>query len=255
MTSTPTAEPHPSQTAAPPRLSPIARAARIFTSPATAWDDLVDRGQWLLPLFVGLALWVGLQALAYHHVTVPMMLDSWSDLVASGRMEAAQMERMSAFFTDNPAAMWIILAQQAIVWPILSLLTALVVWFGGGFVLGTKLRYRQALDVVCWAGIVKWPALLLTFLLAWQKQTFKGVHLGLGALVPEADTPSKVQVGLTTFLDFIGPFEAWWVVVAVLGVAALTGAPRRNVAWVLVALYLAFGAFLAAVAALFNPGA
>jgi hypothetical protein len=41
----------------------------------------------------------------------------------------------------------------------------------------------------------------------------------------------------------------------VIGVAALSKAPRRNVAWVLVALYLAFGAFLAAVNALFNPGA
>jgi len=249
------AEPHEPDTPAPVRLSPFHRAARVFASPATAWDDLAERGQWLIPLLTGLALWVGLQAVAYHHVTVPMLLDTWSDAVASGRMEQAQMDRMSSFFTDNPAAMWIILAQQAVVWPILSLLTALVVWFGGGFVLGTKLRYRQALDVVCWAGIVKWPALLITFLLAWQKQTFKGVHLGLGALVPEAETPSKLQVGLTTFLDFIGPFEAWWVVVAVIGVAALTGAPRRNVAWVLVALYLAFGAFLAAVAALFNPGA
>lgn len=249
------AEPHEPQTPVPVRLSPFQRAVRVFASPASAWDDLAERGQWAIPLLAGIALWVGLQAVAFQHVTVPMLLNSWSDAVASGRMDAAQMERMSSFFTDNPAAMWIILAQQAIVWPILSLLTALVVWFGGGFVLGTKLRYRQALDVVCWAGIVKWPALVITFALAWQKQTFKGVHLGLGALVPEAETPSKLQVGLTTFLDFIGPFEAWWAAVAVIGVSALTGAPRRNVAWVLVALYLAFGAFLAAVAALFNPGA
>jgi hypothetical protein len=239
---------------APVRLSPIARAGRIFTRPATAWDDLVERGQWAAPLLVGLALWVGLQALAFRPITVPMMLDAWSDAVASGRMEQAQMDHMSSFFTDNPAALWIVLAQQAIVWPILTFLTALVVWFGGGFVLGTRLRYRQALDVVCWAGIVKWPSLVVLFALAWQKQTFKGVHLGLGALIPEGETPDRLRTGLTTFLDFVGPFEAWWVVVAVIGVAALTGAPRRNVAWVLVALYLAFAAFLAAVNALFNPG-
>ena len=250
-----TAQPQEPQSPVPPRLSPLARAARIFSRPASAWDDLVDRGQWFAPLVVGLALWVGLQALAYQHVTVPMMLDAWSDAVSSGRMDQAQMDRMSSFFTDNPAAMWIVLGQQLIVWPVISLLTALVVWFGGGFVLGTKLRYRQAFDVVVWAGIVKWPALVLAFALAWQKETFKGVHLGLGALVPEPETPTKLHTGLTTFLDFIGPFEAWWLVVAVIGVAALTRAPRRNVAWVLVALYLAFGAFLAAVAAFFNPGA
>ena len=251
----PSAEPSAPVPAAPARLSPFARAVRIFSRPATAWDDLVDRGQWAPPLLAGLALWMGLQALAYQHVTVPMMLDAWSEAVASGRMEQAQMDRMAGFFTENPSAPWIVVGQQAIVWPVLALLTALVVWFGGGFVLGTKLRFRQAFDVVCWAGIVKWPSLLLLFALAWQKQTFKGVHLGLGALIPEGDTPDKLRTGLTTFLDFLGPFEAWWAVVAVLGVAALSGAPRRNVAWVLVALYLAFGAFLAAVNALFNSGA
>ena len=238
----------------PVRLSPIARAVRVFARPATAWDDLVERGQWLPPLLASLVLWAGLQALCFDHVTVPMMQDAWNDAVSAGRMEQAQMDKMVAFFT-GPTARWIVVGQQAIFWPILTLLVALVVWFGGGFVLGTKLRYRQALDVVCWSGLVSWPAIVLTFALAWQRQTFKGIHLGLGALIPEGETPDKLRTGITMFLDFFAPFEAWRIAVAVIGVAALTGAPRRNVAWVLVALYLAFGAFLAAVNALFNPGA
>jgi len=238
----------------PVRLSPIARAVRIFARPATAWDDLVERGQWLAPLLASLVLWAGLQALCFDHVTVPMMQDAWNDAVSAGRMEQAQMDKMVAFFS-GPTARWIVVGQQAIFWPILTLLVALVVWFGGGFVLGTKLRYRQALDVVCWSGLVSWPAIVLTFALAWQRQTFKGIHLGLGALIPEGETPDKLRTGITMFLDFFAPFEAWRIAVAVIGVAALTGAPRRNVAWVLVALYLAFGAFLAAVNALFNPGA
>ena len=238
----------------PVRLSPIARAVRVFARPATAWDDLVERGQWLPPLLASLVLWAGLQALCFDHVTVPMMQDAWNDAVSAGRMEQAQMDKMMAFFS-GPTARWIVVGQQAIFWPILTLLVALVVWFGGGFVLGTKLRYRQALDVVCWSGLVSWPAIVLTFALAWQRQTFKGIHLGLGALIPEGETPDKLRTGITMFLDFFAPFEAWRIAVAVIGVAALTGAPRRNVAWVLVALYLAFGAFLAAVNALFNPGA
>jgi len=238
----------------PVRLSPIARAVRIFARPATAWDDLVERGQWLPPLLASLVLWAGLQALCFDHVTVPMMQDAWNDAVSAGRMEQAQMDKMMAFFS-GPTARWIVVGQQAIFWPILTLLVALVVWFGGGFVLGTKLRYRHALDVVCWSGLVSWPAIVLTFALAWQRQTFKGIHLGLGALIPEGETPDKLRTGITMFLDFFAPFEAWRIAVAVIGVAALTGAPRRNVAWVLVALYLAFGAFLAAVNALFNPGA
>lgn len=248
-------EPHEPVSIAPPRLSPFTRAARIIVRPAAAWADLAERGQVWPPLLVGMALLVGLMALSFQHTMLPTMLDEWSNAVASGRMEQSAMDQMAAVFTDKPGAMWYVIVPQAAFYLLFTLLTALVVWFGAGFVLGTKFRYSQAMNVVCWAGIVRWPALFLTFALAWQRQTFKGVHLGLGALLPEADSPSKLQVGLSTFLDALGPFEAWWVAVVVIGVAALSGAPRRNVAWVLVALYLAFGAFIAAVKAFFIPGA
>ena len=74
-------------------------------------------------------------------------------------------------------------------------------------------------------------------------------------LVPEPETPNKLITGLTVFLDAFSPFAAWFLVVVILGTAALSGASRRNVAWVLVMLYLALGAFFAAVNALFIPGA
>lgn len=238
----------------PPRLSPIERTIRIFAKPSAAWDDLKERGQWWFPLLLGLVLWVVLQGVAFDHVTVPMMLDQWSNAVANGRMEPEQAQRMEQFFTENPAARWIVLAQQTIVWPIAVLFQALIVWFGAGFVLGTRFKFRQALDVTTWSGLIKIPQLILFFVLAFQRQTFQGVHLGLGMLVPEAETPGKLQVGLTAFLDFVGPFEVWWGIVLILGVSALTGAPRRNVAWVLVSLYLAFGVLFAAANAFFNPG-
>ena len=240
---------------APATLSPVTRFVRIFSRPAAAWEGLEERGQWLFPLVLGLALWVGLQAAAYDRVTLPMMFDQWSEAVANGQMEAAQEANLIRFFTDSPSARWIVLGQQLIVWPILVLLQALVVWFGIGFVLGTRMRFRHAMEVICWSGLVKIPALILFFALAFSRETFMGVHLGLGVLVPEPETPSKLLTGLTTFLDFFGPFEAWWAAVAVLGASALSGAPRRSVAWVLVALYLALGAVLAAVSAFFSPGA
>lgn len=248
------AEPAGPATPSPARLSPFQRTGRVFARPSAAWDDLKERGQWAFPLLVGLVLWLGLQALAFDAVTVPMMLDQWSTAVAEGRMEPAQAAQAEQFFT-TPMARWIVLAQQAIAWPVILLLQALVVWFGAGFVLGTKFRFREAFDVICWSNLVKIPALILFFFLAWQRGTFQGVHLGFGLLVPESESPDKLRAGLTTFLDFIGPFEAWWAVVVVLGVAALTGAPRRSVAWVLGAMYLAFAVLLAAVNAFFNPGA
>src|SRR5262249_6303680 len=88
----------------------------------------------------------------------------------------------------------------------------------------------------------------------WFRRSFEGLHLGLGVLLPEPDTPNKLHKGLTVFLDAISPFAAWYLAVVILGTAALSGAPRRNVAWVLVTLYLAFVVFSAAIAALFSPG-
>jgi hypothetical protein len=169
-------------------------------------------------------------------------------------MEPAQEQQMSQFMSESPAAPWIVVGQQALVWPVLVLVQALVLWFGVGFVLGTRLRFGSAMDVVCWSGLVKLPQLILFFGLAFARQSFNGIHLGLGILVPEGDAPSKLLNGLRGVLDLIGPFEAWWLYVAVLGASALSGAPRRSVAWVLVALYLALGAFLAAVGAYFGPG-
>ena len=241
--------------AVPARLSPVERAVRVFVRPKDAWEGLEERGQWLFPLLLWLLLLAGLHALVFDRVTVPMMENQWSEAVANGQMDPASEAQARAMMVDSPAGRWIIVIQQLVVWPILMLLQALLLWFGTGFLLGTRIRFRQSFDVICWSGLVKIPSVLLFFALAWSRETFMGVHLGLGVLVPEPETPNKLITGLQTFLDFIGPFEAWWVAVAVLGASALSKAPKRNVAWVLVALYLAFGAFLAAVSAFFTPGA
>jgi hypothetical protein len=239
----------------PARLSPVDRMVRIFVRPKDAWEGLEERGQWLFPFVLGLALVMAFHAAAFDRVTLPFILNQWSEAVANGQMPATQEAQMTHLFTETPWGVWIVIGQQAIFWLIFTFLQALLIWFGTGFVLGTKMRYRHSLEVLCWSGLVKIPALALFLVLALARESFTGVHLGLGVLLPEPETPSKLITGLQIFLDLLGPFEAWWVAVAVIGASALSGAPRRNVAWVLVAIYLAFGAFMAAVSAYFTPGA
>jgi len=234
-------------------LSPVARTVRIFARPADAWEDLRQRGQWWFPLLLTLVISLGSQALTYERVMVPMMQDQWAERVANGQMQAGQQAELERFFT-TPAGRLVVLGQAAVAGPVVMLFFALVVWFGIGFVLGTRMKFRHAFEVICWSGLVKLPQLVLFYVLALQRETFEGIHMGLGVLLPEPETPNKLFRGLASFLDLIGPFEAWWIAVAVLGCATLAGAPRRNVAWVLVALYLALGAFFAAVGAFFGPG-
>lgn len=238
-----------------PGMSPWQRIVRIFTSPSRAWEGLEDRVQFWIPLVFVVVLQAALSAATYHRVLVPMMLEQWDDAVVNGQMQQAQVDKMSEFFANNPMAIALTVGQQVVILPLITLLVAAVVWFGCGFVLGTKFRYRLALETVSWASLIQVPATILTFTIAWFTESFKGVHLGFAALLPEAETPNKLHSGLTVFLDAIGPFGIWYVFVLILGASALSGAPRKNVAWVLIALYLALSGLFAAVAASFTPGA
>jgi len=244
----------PTATPEPVRLSPVARAVRIFARPADAWEDLRQRGQWWFPLLLTLVISLGFQALSFDRVIVPMMEDQWAELVASGQMPPAQQAELERTFIASPVGRVGFLVQAAVLGPVFMLFFALVVWFGVGFVLGTRLKFRHAFEVICWSGLVKIPQAVLLLVLALQRETLEGIHMGLGVIPTEPETPSKLFRGMTSFLDLIGPFEAWWIAVGVLGCAALSGAPRRNVAWVLVVLYLALGACYAAVSAFFGPG-
>jgi hypothetical protein len=245
----------PPASAVPARLSPIARAVRIFSRPSSAWDGLAERGQAWLPLLFVTCFELLLVAGTYQRVFVPTAMariEQSADTNPNLTPEA--IDRIAAWQT-SPMGIGVNLSAVAIVVPVVMLLQALLLWFGTSFVLGTRFSYGNALTVISWSNLVFIPMSLVRYTYGWFNQSMEGLHLGLGVLVPEPETPSKLIKGLTVFMDALSPFAAWYVVVITLGAAALSGAPRRNVAWVLVTLYLAFGALLAAVGALFNPGA
>ncbi len=248
------AEPMSPAPSSAPALSPFTRMLRIFSRPSEAWVGLSERGQWWFPLLIMIVLEVALSATTFRRVLLPDMFEKWEQQVANGQMQASQLDSMQAFFTDSPAALAWILGSIVIVIPLFMLLQALVLWFGAGFVLGARFRFSQGLTVVSWASLVNLPASFIRYGYGWARESFEGLHLGLGVLVPEPETHTKLYTGLTVFLDAISPFAAWYLAVLVLGTAALAGAPRRSVAWVLVTLYLAFVAFSAAVAAFTSSG-
>ena len=243
--------PPPSAVAA--SLSPWQRAVAVFTRPTSAWSGLESRSQWWFPLVVMMLVNAGLAAALHQRALLPMLIDTWEQAVADGRMPAEQLDRMEAFMS-GPVGMWMTVGQQTIVWPIILLVSALGVWFGVGFVLGTKFRYRLAFETVAWASLVTLPAQFLGSALAWSRETMKGLHTGFGILVPESDPPSKLQTALAFFLDSIGPLSLWYLAVVVIGAAALSGGRRRSVAWVLGGLYVAVMIFFSALGAMFNRG-
>lgn len=244
----------PAPPPAPDVPTALARAALVYTNPARAWTGLAERGRWWFPVLATLVLELALSAVTYHRALLPDMFERWDRAVANGQMTAEAMGGLTKWFSESWVALATTLGSIVVVVPVVILVQALVVWFGASFVLGTRLRFGHAFAVVAWAGLVHLPASLIRYGYGWFQGSFQGLHLGLGGLLAESDTPTKLHTGLAVLLDGLSPFAAWYLVVLVLGTAALSGAPRRNIAWVLVTLYLALVAFSAAVAALFGPG-
>jgi len=236
-----------------PALSVWGRAAAVFANPGSAWSDLATRSQWWFPLTIMVLLAAASTWVLYERAILPMNTQRWEQMLDSGQMSAEQLERMEEGLR-GPAGLVMSVVSQVVLLPVVLLVLALLIWFGAGFVLGTKLRYRHALEVAAWSSLIQVPAQILIGVLAWSKQNLLGIHVGLGILVPEADPQTKLQAALAAFLDALGPFQVWSVAVAVIGAAALSGAPRRSVAWVFGGLYLGLSILMAAMAALFAPG-
>jgi hypothetical protein len=239
--------------AATQSLSPWGRMVAVFVRPAHAWGGLTERVQWWIPVLVMVIVACAGTTVLQHRALLPMLTESWDQQVQDGKLPAAQAEKMEQFM-DGPTGLAVMVGQQVVIVVGWALIVALVIWFGVGFVLGTKFRYRHALEVAAWTGLINLPAVLIAYTEAWFMETFKGLHTGFGALLP-TDSHSKLLLGLGVVLDSIGPLGIWYLAVGILGAAALSGAPRRSVAWVLSSLYVALVLVAAAFAAMFTPAA
>jgi len=238
-----------------PVMSILSRSVAVFARPAEAWAGLERRGQWWFPLVLGILVSVIGTGLTYQRALVPTILAQFDRQVESEQITQAMADQMTERMS-GPFGLGMNLGSIVVVLPLVTLATALLPWLGAGFMLGRRFRYRDAFVVTAWAGLVSLPAQILTSVLAWTSETMTNLHIGFGVLLPVEDPPSKLMVGLGTFLDHgIGPFAIWYLAVLVVGTAALSGAPRRSVILVLGGVWLAVLAIISVLAAVLAPGA
>jgi hypothetical protein len=246
--STPTAQPEPV-------MSILGRSVAMFARPAKAWAGLEHRGQWWFPLVLCVLVSMIGTGLTYQRAIVPDQLAQIDRQVEAGQIPPDALDRIEQQMS-SPATLAITLASIAVVMPLMNLAFATLPWLAAGFMLGRRFRYRDAFVVTVWSGLVSIPAQILTTALAWTNETMTNLHIGFGVFLPVEDPPSKLIVGLGTFLDQgIGPFALWSLAVLALGTAALSGAPRRSVILVLGGIWLVVLAIISVVAAVFAPGA
>jgi type IV secretory pathway VirB2 component (pilin) len=186
---------------------------------------------------------------------VPTLLAQMERKADAGQIPAEQLDRIESQVT-GPVAMALNVAAIVVVLPLMTLAFALLPWLAAGFMLGRRFTYRDSFVVTAWAGVVTIPSQILTSVLAWTNETMTNLHIGFGVLLPVEDPPSKLLVGLGTFLDHgIGPFVLWYLVVLALGAAAISGGPRRSVMLALGGIWLVVIAIISVLAAVFAPGA
>lgn len=234
-------------------LSPLQRAVRIFTDPVHAWSGLSARAQFLVPLLLVMGVGLASTAILYHRAIVPMQLEQMERQVLDGQMPAESFDR-AAGMIDSPMMLGVTLVFVVLGTLLFYVVAAAAVSFGVSFVLGGKLRFRLGLEAATWAGLVTLPGSLIFTVMAWLQETMD-VRLSPAVMLPAMSEATKFQAGLISFFQWLNPFSLWFLAVMVIGASVLSGAPRKNVAWVLVGLYLAFAVVLSAVAMMLSPGA
>jgi hypothetical protein len=240
--------------AADPIPSPWARVGLVFTRPARAWTGLNQRVQWWFPLLIVAVAYTLAVLATYHKSYLPMVMSSIEQRVSSEQMSADQAAQVEHMY-GSPGGMAIMTSILSVQYLLVIFVFSLLVWLGGAFILGRPFRYRMALELTWWAELVRLVQVLADHAVAY----FGGidllhVHTGFGVLMPEPDTPSKLMSAAGRFLDMIGPLGLWYAAVLVLGLSALTGAPRKAAAWVGGGIYLIFALLLAALSGLSAPG-
>jgi hypothetical protein len=226
----------------------------VFVAPTRAWDGLAQRTQWWFPMLLVAVVSSITMIAVYERSYLPMMTEGIEKQVADGQMSQQQLERTEAFFA-GPAGKAINVGFQFLGVIVVTLLSGLLFWLGGGFILGRPFGYRLGLEAAAWSGLIYLPGFLLHNLLAYlQGVTVREIHIGFGLLYAP-DTPSRFDTGLRMFLDGLGPLAIWYLVVGILGLSALSGAPRKASAWVMAGLYIALQVLVAALAGMSARGA
>ena len=230
-----------------PVPSLFGRVVAVFIRPGDAWNGLRERAQWWFPLLLGVVGYALIMGAVYQRVFLPLVSKQMEASVEAGRMPPESFDRMMAFMS-GPAGLAITITQQVVILILFQFILALLLWLAFAFVLGRKMTYRWSLEVAFWSWLVTLPAFAAAAAIAWVKEDWQSTHVGFGILLPQPDTPSKLITGLGVFLDGLGPFGIWYMVVMTLGAAALSGAPRKQSAWVVGTIYvvsLICGALLA----------
>jgi hypothetical protein len=203
------------------------RFVALFTSPRALFEHLEHRPSWFVPLLVGLALIGVYSVVLWNPVILPEMMARFEE----------QDTPESAVETMTKLGLPISLITAAVFGTGFTFLIALIVQGIGGFLLGGKLTYKQALSIVCHIGLVSVPAMAVMIPLALVSKTAQ-VSVGPGMLMPPGQAEGFAAKFIAFFLASIDVFKLWQVALTALGVSVIGRVAQGKA---LVAMLIAYG--------------
>lgn len=215
------------------------RLVAVFTRPRALFEHLAERPAWFVPFILLLAAAAIYVVTTWNGAWVPEM---------TTKMEEQQAPDEAFEMIQNYG-----LVMYGVMIPliggIVTLIYAVAVMFIGGFLLGGRLSFRQALSIVCHAGLVSLVALPIRILLA-NAASSPQVTLGPGALLPPGEQTGFAMKFLAFFFQSFDLFTLWQTALVALGVSVIARVGFNASMVVMFGLFLVFsvlGALIGAV--------
>ena len=205
------------------------RLVAVFTSPRALFEHLEFRPTWLVPFVLLLLAAAAYVVFTWDSAWVPMMtaqLDEQGAPDQAYEMIAGNGKILYSFLIPFFGGL-------------VTVIYAAIVMGAGSFMLGGKLSFRQAMSIVCHAGLVGLiaaPIRIVTANLAQNPQ----VTLGPGALLPMADQEGFAMKFLAGFLQGFDVFSIWQTVLVALGVSVVARVGYRASLTVMFVLFVVF---------------
>lgn len=210
-------------------------AVQAETPRSARWEDLIDiyispadlfrrraNDSWTFAI-----LFLGVATVVLYYAFMPLLMPLWQ---ASATMNATpeQLEQMRQAGDSMRMFAMITGLFSPIMVAIMMLLLAGVAW-SGGRMFSVDLRYKQALNVVTWAGFVAIPqqvavAVSVMFATRSGEALHPAKHMNVGPL--RFMNPEALPETVVPLLGRIDVFAIWQMVIVAIGVQVLTGASR-----------------------------
>jgi hypothetical protein len=222
-----------------------ARIAGIFWSPVKAFQDIVRKPTFMVPLLVLILFQLVVTAVIYKPVIIPSQIAKMSE---NPNMNPAQLAAVEKSMS-GPFGWCIAFGGMLVALPLILVLWAALFYFVFSLLLSGRADFRSVFAVTTYASLIGIVSALVRVPLMFARQDLE-VTLSPAALLDRPVPPTF----LYSFLQGLDVFSIWsWLVVG-FGLSILYRKPQGQVVTWVMGLFLAVIVVTALAKSMFHPG-